>query len=44
VDGISFAADGRWHHALGGLRIDVQDYWGRELLVVLHGGGLSGSC
>jgi hypothetical protein len=43
VEGISFVADGRYHHALSGLRIDVQEYWGREMLVVLNG-GLSGSC
>lgn len=44
MDGISFVADGRWHFALSGLLIDVQDYWGREMLVVSHSGGLSGSC
>jgi len=43
VDGISFVADGRWHFALSGLRIDEQDSWGREALVVLNG-GLPGAC
>jgi len=43
VDGIPFVADGRWHFALGGLKIEVQDHWGREALVAYHS-GLSGSC
>jgi hypothetical protein len=43
VDGISFVTDGRWHFALSGLTIDVQDHWGREALVA-YNSGLGGSC
>ncbi len=43
VDGLSFVADGRWHFALAGLRIDVQELWGREALVAYRA-GIPGGC
>lgn len=36
-------ANQRWHFALSGLTIDVQDHWGREALVAYHS-GLGGGC
>ncbi len=43
MDGIPFVADARFHFALGGVVVDVQDYYGREALVAYHD-GLGGSC
>jgi hypothetical protein len=43
VDGIPFVADGRFHAAISGLKIDVQEVWGRESLVA-YNDGLGGSC
>ena len=43
VDGIPFVAEERHHFAITGLKIDVQDFWGRESLVAYHT-GLGGSC
>jgi uncharacterized protein YlxP (DUF503 family) len=38
-----FVTEGRHQFAVSGLRIDVQDVWGRESLVAYHS-GLGGSC
>ncbi len=43
MDGIPFVAEKRFHFAISGLRIDVQEIWGRESLVAYHT-GLGGSC
>ena len=43
VDGIAFVAEARWHFALPGLKIDVQEYWGRQGLVAFND-GFGGSC
>ena len=43
MDGISFVADPRFKFAISGLKIDVQELWGRESLVAYHS-GLGGSC
>lgn len=43
MDGLRFVAEARFHFALSGLTIDVQDSWGREALVAYHS-GLGGSC
>ncbi len=36
AEGVPFVMDGRHHFAISGLRIDVQDVWGRESLVAYH--------
>ena len=43
VKGISFVVTRRFAPAIGGLVVDVQDYFGREALVAYHD-VLSGSC
>ncbi len=43
MDGIRFVADGRFQAAIAGLKIDVQEVWGRESLVA-YNEDLGGSC
>ncbi len=43
MDGIPFVADQRYHFAMAGLKIDVQEIWGRESLVA-YNSDLGGSC
>ncbi|HEY6006100.1 MAG TPA: hypothetical protein VIV57_24685 [Anaeromyxobacter sp.] len=43
MEGIPFVAERGLHHAISGLRIDVQEVWGRESLVAYHS-ELGGSC
>ncbi len=43
MDGIPFVTEGRHHFAVDGMRIDVQEVWGRESLVAYHG-SLGGGC
>ncbi len=43
MDGIPFVAERRLKPAISGLRIDVQEIWGRESLVAYHS-ELGGSC
>jgi hypothetical protein len=38
VDGLRFVADSRFHLALAGVVIDVQDFYGREALVAYRDG------
>lgn len=43
MEGIPFLAPQRYHFALTGLTIDVQELWGREALVAYHS-GMGGGC
>ncbi len=43
MDGIPFVAEGRLQSAIAGLRIAVQEVWGRETLVA-YNSDLGGSC
>ncbi len=43
MDGIPFVTEARYHFAVSGLRIDVQEVWGRESLVAYHS-TLGGAC